>query len=61
MYYIPANEIASELGNPRVANMIMLGAYVEAAKTVKTESILEGFTKVFGEKRAHLLPITKKP
>ena len=28
-YYIPANEIALELGNPRVANMIMLGAYLE--------------------------------
>lgn len=60
VYYIPANEIANGLGNPRVANMVMLGAYLEATKTVKVESILEGFTKVFGEKRAHLLPINKE-
>ena len=40
--------------------MVMLGAYLEATKTVKVESILEGFTKVFGEKRAHLLPINKE-
>ena len=60
VYYIPANEIANELENPRVANMVMLGAYLEATKTVKVESILEGFTKVFGEKRVHLLPINKE-
>lgn len=60
VYYIPANEIANELGNLRVANMVMLGAYLEATKTVKAESVLKGFTKVFGEKRAHLLPINKE-
>src|SRR5699024_10889245 len=26
IYYIPANEIADEIGNARVANMVMLGA-----------------------------------
>ena len=40
--------------------MVMLGAYLEASKTVEFESILEGFTKVFGENRAHLLPINKE-
>jgi 2-oxoglutarate ferredoxin oxidoreductase subunit gamma len=60
VYYIPANEIADKIGNSRVANMVMLGAYIEASKTVELESILEGFTKVFGEKRAHLLPINKE-
>ncbi len=60
VYYIPANEVADELGNSRVANMVMLGAYLEASKIVKVESVLEGFTKVFGEKRANLLPINKK-
>jgi 2-oxoglutarate ferredoxin oxidoreductase subunit gamma len=59
VYYIPANEIADKMGNSRVANMVMLGAYIEASKT-ELESILEGFTKVFGEKRAHLLPINKE-
>lgn len=56
-YYIPANEIANDLGNPRIANMVMLGAYLELAKPVSTESVLEAFKKVFGEGKAHLLPI----
>lgn len=60
VYYIPANQIADELGNSRVANMVILGAYLEATKTVELESILNGFTKVFGEKRAHLLPVNRK-
>lgn len=58
--YIPANDIANDLGNTRVANMVMLGAYIEATKTVELESIYEAFTKVFGEHRAHLLPINKE-
>lgn len=60
VYYIPANEIADSLGNARVANMVILGAYLEASKTVEMESVLEGFTKVFGENRAHLIPINKE-
>ena len=28
-YEIPANDIANELGNIRIANMVMLGAYIE--------------------------------
>lgn len=60
VYYIPANDIADELGNIRVANMVMLGAYLESANTVEVESILKAFTKVFGEDKKHLLPINKK-
>lgn len=59
-YYIPANDIAAQLGNNRVANMVMLGAYLEITQVVKIDSILEGFTKVFGEERSHLIPINKE-
>ncbi len=60
VYYIPANEIAGELGNNRVANMVMLGAYLEAMKTVDVESIYKAFPEVFGAGKAHLLPINKE-
>lgn len=61
VYYIPANDIANDLGNPRVANMVMLGAYLEATKAVEVDTILnEAFTAVFGENRAHLIPINKE-
>ncbi len=61
VYYIPANEIANDLGNPRVANMVMLGAYLEATKSVEVDTILnKAFQAVFGESKAHLLPINKE-
>ena len=60
VYYVPANEIANELGNNRVANMVMLGAFIEAAKPVKVESVYEAFLEVFGTNKSHLLPINKE-
>ncbi|MTI68504.1 MAG: 2-oxoacid:ferredoxin oxidoreductase subunit gamma [Firmicutes bacterium] len=60
VYYIPANEIAVELGNAKVANMVMLGAYLELTKIVKVESVIEALKKVFGESKAHLIPLNEK-
>lgn len=59
-YYVGANDIANELGNSRVANMVLLGAYLEITKLVKVESVLEAFKKVYGEHREHLIPINKE-
>ena len=60
VYYIPANELALELGNSKVANMIMLGAYLEVTKAVDIESVLKAFVKVFGENKSDLLPLNKE-
>lgn len=59
-YYVPANEIALELGNPKVANMVMLGAYLEINKTVEIDSILEAFKKVFGPSKEKFVPLNKE-
>lgn len=59
-YYVPANEIANELGNPKVANMVMLGAFLELTKTVEIDSIVAGLKKVFGPEKEHLIPMNKE-
>jgi len=59
VYYIPANDIALELGNPKVANMIMLGAYLQTEPTVEVDSILEAFKKVFGPSKEKFIPLNK--
>ncbi len=59
VYYIPANDIALELGNQRVAGMIMLGAYLNVSKLVANESVIESLKKVLGEKKLNLIPINK--
>ncbi|GAU77141.1 2-oxoacid:acceptor oxidoreductase family protein [Fusibacter sp. 3D3] len=58
-YYVPANEIAGELGNSRVANMVMLGAYLELTKTVEVDSVMKALNKIFGEGKAHLLDVNR--
>ncbi len=56
-YAIPANELAAACGNPRAANMVMLGAYLALTGAVTTAAVVEAFSKVFGEKAARLLDL----
>lgn len=49
-YLIPANEVAAELGNPRVANMVVLGALIAATGAVTPESVTKAFAKMFARK-----------
>lgn len=60
VYQVPATGTAKEMGNPKTANMVMLGAFLEVTKVVKPESVLKAFTKVFGEKKAKFVPMNKE-
>ena len=59
-YYVPCNEIAAELGNDKVANMIMLGAYLGKSKCVDIETVLEALLEKLGEKKAKLIPLNRE-
>ena len=60
VYYVPCNEIADKLNNPKVANMAMLGAYLEATKAVQTKSVLDALLYKPGEKKAALIPLNEE-
>ncbi len=49
---VPANEIASELGNPRGANMVALGAYVGSSEAVSLDEVIEVVRETFAAKPA---------
>ena len=49
---VPANEIANELGNPRGANMIALGAYLGATEAVSLDGVIEVVRETFAAKAA---------
>jgi 2-oxoglutarate ferredoxin oxidoreductase subunit gamma len=59
-YYVASNEIAAELGNSRVANIVMLGALVELTGCVKKESIMGALAERLGPSKAHLMDINEK-
>ena len=58
-YYVPANNLAHELGNAKAANMVMLGALLAATNAVDTEPLLKALEKMFA-KRPELLDINKQ-
>lgn len=55
--YIPCIEIAGKLGNPKVANMAMLGAYLEATHALKFETVHHMLEHIFQGPKASLIGI----
>ena len=45
--YVPATEIASKLGTSMSANLVSLGAFIEATQIVKPTSLLKALKLVF--------------
>jgi len=60
IYKIDANKLAIEIGNPKVYNMVVLGAYLKVKPIVKMENVLKGLKKSLPERYHHLLPINEK-
>ena len=59
-YYIDANELSNELGGPKFANMVMLGAFLAVDDSVNIESVLEAFKKVFGKRKEKFIPVNRQ-
>ena len=53
---IPLNEIASQLGNAKLANMVALGAYVERTQVIRETSIPDALTNVLDERHHDMIP-----
>lgn len=56
---IKATESAIELGNKRIANMILIGAFIEKTKILGMESIMESLKKVLSPEKHYLLEINE--
>lgn len=56
-YYIPSMEEAGRLGNFKVANMIMLGAYIKATGALKMETLEKMLSHIFTGPKAHLVDL----
>ena len=60
VYEIPANDIALQLGNLKVANMVMLGAYLAITKVFTEEDILDIMKKKFTGSKASLIEVNRQ-
>jgi 2-oxoglutarate ferredoxin oxidoreductase subunit gamma len=57
---IAANDEAQKLGKKQVANMILVGAFLEKRPIVKIENILNALKKVLPERHHHLIPLNEQ-
>lgn len=57
---VPANTIADELGEARVANMVALGALLAHTGVVEVESVMKALAKALSKRRQDLLPVNRE-
>ena len=60
VFFIPATKMASDMGMPTLANMILLGAIVKATGCITDEGMLAGLNKIIPAKKANLLDANLK-
>ncbi len=58
--YIPATEIAEEIGQIRTANMVALGAYIGKSKIIPIDKLEESLSNIFSKAKKELLEINIK-
>jgi 2-oxoglutarate ferredoxin oxidoreductase subunit gamma len=56
---VPANTIAEELGSPKSANMVMLGAFIKKSNLVSLKTVIEELKNVLKKKKS-LIDINTK-
>jgi len=57
---IPMNQIANDLGDPRMVNMVACGAYVAATNVLRLTSLCEALKKALPERNHRFIPANIK-
>ncbi len=53
---VPINDVAQQLGSPKLINMVALGAMVKATNCVTIEAVQKALESVISSHYAHLIP-----
>lgn len=57
IYKVEGTRLASEAGNPKIFNMIVLGGYLKVKSIVKLENVEKGLEKSLPPRHHHLIPM----
>jgi 2-oxoglutarate ferredoxin oxidoreductase subunit gamma len=60
VFYVPASDMATELGNIRMANVVCLGALVQATGVVPMEAVKQALDDHLPERHRKLLGLNKE-
>ncbi|OGR68498.1 MAG: 2-oxoacid:ferredoxin oxidoreductase subunit gamma [Elusimicrobia bacterium GWC2_61_19] len=58
--YVPCNEIANELGNAKVMNMVALGAFAAATGAMSIDAIARALPKVYKKLKPEVIELNVK-
>ena len=58
--YVPANELAAELGNVKMANVVLLGAMLGAREILSIESVQRTMDEHIPQRRKHIIEPNKR-
>jgi len=57
---IPTSELAEKLGTIKVANMIMLGAFIRASDIISFDFVIKHLSEILGEGKSKLIKMNKE-
>jgi len=60
IYSIEGTRLASEMGNKKIFNMVVLGGFLKIKPILEIENIIEGLKKSLSERYHHLIPMNKE-
>ena len=60
IYKINAAEKAAEMGNTKIFNMVVLGAYLKIKPIVKMENVIKGLKKSLPERYHHMVALNEE-
>ena len=60
IYQVEGNRLATEMGNKKVFNMIVLGGFLKIKPIVKLDNVIEGLKKSLPERYHNLIPLNKE-
>lgn len=60
VFHIPCSDLAQDLGNIRVANTIMMGAFIKISAVVTPEIYLKSLETIMGSKKKSLAELNRK-
>jgi 2-oxoglutarate ferredoxin oxidoreductase subunit gamma len=60
IFQIEGSKLAAEMGNKKIFNMVVLGAFLKIKPIVKLENVLAGLKKSLPERYHNLIPLNEK-
>lgn len=57
---VPTTQLAESIGSTKVANMILLGAFIRASNIVSFDFMIANLTQILGEGKSHLIKLNKE-